>query len=996
MKLKFDASLSYQLDAIQSIVKLFDGQLRTDAMFSIDINGQEIMGQRQTDKGLANYISVNPERLHANLKQVQISNALPDSSEADFQHEGMNFSLEMETGTGKTYVYLRSIFELHKHYGYSKFVIVVPSVPIREGVLTSIDVMRHHFGTLYGNTPFNSYVYDSKQPGQLRQFATANTIQILVINIQSFQKDIAGDGDLSKLTDEELKKLNVIYRENDRLSGERPIDFVRAARPIVILDEPQNMESDKRDNAVKNLNPLCTLRFSATHKNLYNLIYRLDPIAAYDKRLVKRIEVASIVESNAPTSDTYAKLVAVSNKQGLEASVEINVGTGAEPKRSKVKLKQGDNLLDKSKGRQEYSGNWVVTAIDSSQGFEYIEFANGSTLTLGESLGGNDDEMVKAQIRVTIEEHLKKERVLRSKGIKVLTLFFVNRVADYRIYNDDGTTTLGPVGQWFEEIYAEESAKKMFKGVITDPISSIHYGYFSQDKKKVGGNYVLIDKDTRGNTAADDYAYELIMRKKERLLDLDEPLRFIFSHSALREGWDNPNVFQICTLRADMSEIGRRQTIGRGLRLPVDKTGMRVHDTEINRLTVIANESYELFANKLQTEYETDLGIQFGKIPDFAFVGIEVHESSGSYTIDLEKSQEIVSILREDGYISKAGTLTDKFNPSAVGFELKLPERFQPAVATVVDKLNTFVFKNRVVDARKRQTVKLRKQVLLDPQFEELWKRISPRTRYRVDFDSALLIENAARRIRLHLEEYRLPDLQLHMEIHDIDITEAGIEAEAGARVMKDISIGNARTLPDILGYLQNETELTRQTLSDILCTSRTLDQFKRNPQAYLSVVTTHIRAALHDVVLEGLRYEKIDRAWEMHKLEEEDGQEIVRYLENLYTVKHPDKYPFDHIEFDSMTERKFAESLDANEQVKLFVKLPSWFKVDTPVGAYNPDWAVVFEGDETLYLVRETKSTLDSEERRKKESQKILCGQKHFRALGVDFKVVTSVAELV
>jgi type III restriction enzyme len=482
--------------------------------------------------------------------------------------------------------------------------------------------LKEHFHTLYDNAPFDHFVYDSKRLGKVRQFATSNQIQIMVINIQSFQKDVA-DKDLSEMTEEELKKLNVINRENDRMSGRRPIEFIQAASPVVIIDEPQSVDTTKKSRrAIGNLNPMATLRYSATHRNPYNLLYKLDPIKAYDLRLVKRIEVASI-RSDDNFNDAYVKLLKTDNKNGIKAQIEIHKEGPTGPKAAKLWVKQGDDLYRRSDDREAYRDGYIVQNIDCTPGSEYIEFNQGRFLKLGQEVGGLGDDIMKAQVYETVEQHLKKERALKGRGIKVLSLFFIDRVANYRIYNEDGTTSLGKIGQWFEEAYKELTAKPIYKGLIPFGVADVHNGYFSQDKQGHA-------KDTRGNTADDDDTYSLIMRDKERLLDPNVALRFIFSHSALREGWDNPNVFQICTLHETQSVERKRQEIGRGLRLPVNETGERVHDETINRLTVIANESYENFARKLQTEFEEDFGIKFGRVDKIAFAKLVRRAEDGA------------------------------------------------------------------------------------------------------------------------------------------------------------------------------------------------------------------------------------------------------------------------------------------------------------------------------------------------------------------------------
>lgn len=980
MKLKFDPSLQYQQDAVNAVVDVFKGQpfALTGAMA---FQSLQIGGLFQTELGMGNRMLLPDDEILKNVHAIQEANSIEKVPAL----QGREFSIEMETGTGKTYVYLRTIFELNKVYGFRKFIIVVPSVAIREGVLKNIDVTKEHFQTLYDKVSFEHFVYDSKRLGKVRQFSNSNQIQIMVINIQSFQKDVA-DKDLAEMTEEELKKLNVINRENDRMSGRRPIEFIQAANPIVIIDEPQSVDNtEKSRRAIGNLNPMVTLRYSATHRNSYNLLYKLDPIRAYDLRLVKRIEVAS-VRTGDSFNDAYVKLIATDNSNGIRARVEIHKEGRNGLKPTKLWVKQGDDLYVKSGDRDIYREGYIVQNIDCTPGSEYIEFNQGRFLELGAEAGGLTADIMKAQIHEAVEQHLKKERALKGRGIKVLSLFFIDRVANYRVYNDDGTTRLGKIGQWFEEAYRELTAKPIYKDLIPFGVSEVHNGYFSQDRQGHA-------KDTRGNTADDEDTYSLIMREKERLLDPSVALRFIFSHSALREGWDNPNVFQICTLNETQSLEKKRQEIGRGLRLPVNADGERVHDSSINRLTVIANESYEEFARSLQTEFEEEFGIRFGKVDKIAFAKLVRRAEDGmDKEIGQEASAGIWVDLVKNGYLNEAGDILDKFDPKNPHFTLKISDAYADLVPEIIDEVNRKVFKNRIVNARERRELKFRKEVQLSPDFQALWDKIKHRTRYRVSFDTGDLIQRALARIA-QIEAIKAP--QVSTTVVEVDITDAGVAADHQiATRVRDVA--PVAALPDILAFLQKETELTRHTLAEILKRSGRLAEFKINPQAFMSEVEKQISRALHDLMLEGIKYEKVlGQHWEMSRIEQEAEKGIVRYLSNLYEVQNRDKSLFDAIEYESEVERQFARDLDSNEYVKLFVKLPSWFKIDTPIGSYNPDWAFVTEREEKLYFVRETKSTTDSEDLRTKENQKIACGRRHFDTLGVDYGVVTLLTEV-
>ena len=568
----------------------------------------------------------------------------------------------------------------------------------------------------------------------------------------------------------------------------------------------------------------------------------------------------------------------------------------------------------------------------------------------------------------------------------MLSLFFVDRVANYRVHNADGTVSLGKIGRWFEEAYRDLTDKPIYKGLIPFDVGEVHDGYFSQDREGHA-------RDTRGNSAADETTYNLIMRDKERLLDAAVGLRFIFSHSALREGWDNPNVFQICTLNETKSTEKKRQEIGRGLRLPVNGAGERVHDETVNRLTVVANESYEDFAAALQTEFEDDFGIRFGAVERIAFAGLLGAAADGSErSIGQERSARIWDELVARGYLGEAGEILDSFDPGNAHFDLVVSEEFAALKAGIIDVINRKVFRNRIVNARERRELRFLKEVQLSPDFQELWERIEQRTRYRVTFETAELIERALSRIR-QLGAIRPP--RVATTVVEVDMSEAGVSADIQIAT-RSRDVGPVKVLPDILAFLQKETELTRHTLAEILRRSGRLGEFKVNPQAFMAAVGREMVRAMHDLMLEGIKYEKtIGRRWEQSRIEEEAADGIVRYLSNLYEVQNREKCPFDAVEYESEVEKQFARDLDNNENVKLFVKLPGWFRIDTPLGPYNPDWAFVTDREEKLYFVRETKSTLDSEERRAEENRKIDCGRKHFGAVDVDYDVVTLLSEV-
>ncbi len=969
LTLKYDAALPYQRDAIAAVVDLFAGQPLADSSFRATLNTG---GALLTEFGLGNQLVLDDTALLANLQGVQERNGITRSSLLG----GRDYTVEMETGTGKTYVYLRTAFELNRTYGFRKFVIVVPSVAIREGVLHSIATMREHFRALY-NVPFDHTTYDAKQLGRLRSFATANTLQFLVINIQAFQRDVkAGvDGGDAPGT------ANVIYRENDRLSGHRPIDFLRETAPIVILDEPQKLTGDASARAIQQLNPLCTLQYSATPLDGAVRVYRLGPIEALGQKLVKRIEVASVREES-NVNDAYVRLLKVDAKKQT-AQVEINVGSGAVVAQKKVMVGPKHDLNVVSKERQEYRSGYRVSEISFDPADSYIAFGNGRRVALGQASGGLDDEVMRAQVRETVREHLEKERRLRPQGIKVLSLFFIDRVANYRQYADEGQPVLGKIGQWFEEAFAELIARPQYAGLITDPVDRIHDGYFSTDRK---GGY----RDTTGTTKDDDAAYELIMRNKERLLSLGEPLRFIFSHSALREGWDNPNVFQICTLNESQSVTRKRQEIGRGLRLPVNQHGERVRDDQVNRLTVVANESYRDFARGLQEEFE-EAGVRFGIVMPLDFAQLTTVRDGVETPIGQEQSREIWEALKFKGHLDGDGRIQLGFDPDALNFELLSGDEFKGMEAQIIDRLSGTLIGSQIGDARKRQRVTVQEQVIDDPAFEALWDHVSQRTRYHLTFDSRELIASAVQRLR---EAPPVQPLRITVDTRGLTIDRKGVRVGESRRIY-DSDVVAPTTIPDVLAYLQNETDLTRDTLVEILIQSGRLGDLPVNPQAFITMATREIAAALSALMIPGIVYERVaDDQWELTRIRREGKAGLDRYLSNLYEVANPAKSPYRFVEYDSRVEEQFARALDHNEDVRFFVKLPDWFTVDTPIGTYNPDWAIMLRDGNRLYLVQETKGSLIPEDRRPAENAKIACAEKHFAAIDVAYGVTTDLRE--
>jgi type III restriction enzyme len=991
MKIQFDAQQQYQLDAVSAVVDIFDGQPLEQPDFALIQAGEGsglFEGQAQTEIGVGNRLAVTADDIRENVRRIQNGNdiEIPDSNGAleswsifgsagEFVRHCYHFSVEMETGTGKTYVYLRTIFELSRRYGFKKFIIVVPSVAIREGVLKNIEITREHFKALYNNIEFESFVYDAKKANRLRQFASSNTIQILVINIDAFRKNFTGT--------EEEHKSNVIYQDRDQTNGVRPIEFIQSTTPIVFIDEPQSVDStEKSQDAIKALNPLCTLRYSATHRNPYNLVYRLDPIKAFGLHLVKQIVVDSAITSGA-MNDAFVRVEKIDIKNGIKAKLRIQIQAPTGAKEKSVTVKNEHDLYELSENRAQYKDGFVVTEIDGTPGAEFVKFNGGLILRLGEEQGGMREDVWKAQIRKTVEKHLTKELQVRQLGLKVLSLFFVDRVANYRSYDDSGQPVAGKFTQEFEDTLAHLAKDHRFSSLewLKLPIKSLHNGYFAQDKKG-------ILKDTRGDTQADDDVYNLIMKDKERLLSTDEPLRFIFSHSALREGWDNPNVFQICTLNETQSVMKKRQEIGRGLRLPVNQDGVRVFDESVNKLFVVANESYDDFARKLQTEYEEDCGVIFGKVPIQAFVKMAQVVDGKEQPLGKEVAGEIWNSLIANGILASDGKIQPKFDPKKDGFTLNLPEQHKALESQLIDVLSNYQIERHIRDNRKEGPNRLKKAVQLSPEFEALWERIKPRTTYQVEFTTDDLVHRAVQALR---KMQRVEAAKVSFTTAELSVTNAGVEAHAVAA--KTETLQYRGSLPDILAYLQNETELTRSTLVRILKESGRLSEFFVNPQRFMDSVAAILKSELHQLIVDGIKYERIPATEPEFEWRQElfKSEELINYLTTLQV----DHSIYEYIVYDSQVEREFAQKLDAREDIKLFVKLPRWFEVETPIGKYNPDWAILKHNEETLYLVRETKSTKDFLKLRTTEADKVRCGQKHFEAIGTSFAVVVNADEV-
>lgn len=876
MKIKFEPNQKYQREAIDAVIDLLKGQPHSQESLDLSTIVEPTL---EGAIGTANQILLSDEAILENLQEIQSRHHIQQTANEPSDLKGFDFSIEMETGTGKTYVYLRTILELYVTYGLSKFMIVVPSVAIREGVLKSIDLMKEHFKTLYDNLPFDSYVYDSRKLTFLRQFAQSNELQIMVMNLDAFNK-----------------KSNIINRPNEDMGGLEPITFVQKTNPILILDEPQNMENEKSKEAIANLCPLLKLRYSATHRHAYHVLYRLDPVKAYQLQLVKRIGVTSIVtedEFNQPHiefHDTKATKTTVSAQLTVD-----ELQKDGSIKRKKKWMRAGDDLFDKSNGRHLYRG-YIIDQIH--HGEKWISFSNNIRIEKGFSYGVDRDVMMRVQLEETIRAHFEKElevsKMPKGKRLKVLSLIFIDKVSHYA--DDDGK-----IRRWYFDLYNTIRKEKPFSDLDLPSAECAQGSYFSQDNKNK-------PKDTSGKTKQDDETYNKIMRDKEQLLTLEEPMRFIFSHSALREGWDNPNVFQICTLNETFSEIKKRQEIGRGLRLPVDESGERCTDMQVNRLTVVANEHYDDFAAALQTEM-TDAGYEFSK--------------------------------------------------------------------THID------------NNRERQPIQLLSKWKENTHFIELWERIKYKTKYSVSFPTDELVKKAVHRI----QSIRLQAPKIKVTHVDMDVSKEGVSGEAVLESKSSYQAVSSYSIPNIIEAIQRMTQLKRKTIINILQHADNYEQLLLNPQRYIEEATHHIQSVLIQMMIDGIQYEKI--AGDYYEMRQFEMGEMSSYLSR---VVDSSKSIYTSTEVDSKIERSFAEELERMVDIRFYLKLPFWFTVKTPLGTYNPDWAIVKEenGQEKLYFIAETKGSTDEDDLRGKERQKIKCGEAHFNLLtDVNYKVVSSANEL-
>ena len=1020
LEFKYSSDQQYQLDAIDAVCDLFRGQEFLDARFTADFGalarpeqeglpGMGVPVQTQLlTVGHANGLRLSARQLEENLHAVQEANNLPQTHDVT-DGRLRDFTIEMETGTGKTYVYTRTIYELNRRYGLTKFVIVVPSVAIREGVKKSFESTKTHFEQLYDHTPLECFVYDSSKLGAVTNFAVSSSIQVMTINIGAFNKDNDFDEDeIAASLASGSDKRNIFHRPSEKLIGGRsPQELVSSCNPIVIIDEPQSVDNTaKSQHAIDTLNPLFVLRYSATHKRKLNMVYQLGPVEAFQEHLVKGIVVDSVL-SESDLNGAFVRLESVDGRNGYSAKLTIDKREerGGQ-KRKTITVRTGADLYQKSNDNEDYRDGWIVSNIGTEPGNEFVQFENGTYLDLGEAVNDPESDAVKrAQIAETIEDHLDRQLRLRPLGIKVLSLFFIDKVEKYRAYEGKGTSwRKGEYAEIFEEEYRRLATSEKWRrryeraGVPlpTDP-TPLHQGYFAVDGK---GKFK--DTNQSASTKADTSAFELIMHKKETLVSLpdgkdpDKDVCFIWSHSALKEGWDNPNVFQICTLVETKDTLTKRQKIGRGLRLPVDQEGERCLDPDVNVLTVICNESYKDFANGLQKEFEEN-GYRFGILGPESFTNIILRQPDGSEEkLGYERSRQVYESLEQQGLVedkgAKKGSIKPELKAAAERGEVPLPadvadtEGVQEQVCGIVlhkaEKL-------QIRDKKKEVEVELEKDVSLDPAFQALWERIRQTTRYELHVDTEELVGKAVEGIR---QMPRVKPVEVVSTSAGLNVGDSGVSADE-SRVRSSIVRTDAvhvYDLPDPLSELSDSTGLTRSTLARILTESGRMDEFAVDPMTFLSQVSSRIESAKNQVVAKGIKYTRRPQS-EWYTMDILAVRDLRAYLDQNAWAPHHHKSLYNYVVYDSSSiEKPYAVELDRSEQVKVFAKLPKGFKIDTPLGSYNPDWAYVEEGDDgqqRVYFVVETKGK-ERGENRPTEEAKISCAEKHFEALqlGDDF----------
>ena len=1023
MKFKFKIQ-QYQTDAVNAIADVFQGQsYQSQTKYTMDrgiykastqisMFDAGVMAQSEDDDvGFANArIELSPEQLLENIRNIQSFSNLHESDTLSHKFGAVDLDVEMETGTGKTYVYIKTMFELNKRYGFSKFIVVVPSIAIREGVKKSFEMTQDHFMDTYGKKA-RFFIYNSKRLNEIEQFSSSNSINVMIINIQAFN---ARGADARR-----------IYEELDEFQSRKPIDVIARNRPIIILDEPQKMGGEATQGSLENFNPLFSMNFSATHKTQHNLVYVLDALDAFNKKLVKKIQVKGFTVKNLRGTNGYLYLqdiiLSPSKPPIARMEIEIQYSSGKVNRETRL-FKAGDNLYQASNEMEQYRDGFVINEINPFN--NTVSFFNGGVLELGKAAGEvSEMDMRRIQIRETIRSHFEKESELFERGIKVLSLFFIDEVAKYRQYNESGEEINGVYGDIFEQEY-----NKIVNDYITlfdtpyvrylksTTAAKAHNGYFSIDKK---GRKV--DSEVkRGSDISDDVsAYDLILKDKERLLSFDEPTRFIFSHSALREGWDNPNVFQICTLKHSSSNVQRRQEVGRGLRLCVNSSGERMDATipnfdvhGMNVLTVIANDSYEDFVKGLQTEMKETLYERPSRASKEFFSGKKIVVGGEEKIITPQQATAIYRYLLKNDYIDDSDKPTDTYKNAVTNRTLEpMPFEIEPMAEAVhklvqsiydSDALNSMVedgHQSKIQDNRLNENFRKK-------EFQALWKLINHKYAYTVEFDSEELILKAVKEIddKLYVTAltYTVSTGEQKEHINSAEI-ENGMSFRTARTRTETIRTATSDTIKyDLIGKIASETSLTRKTVAEILKSIRP-DKFAcypTNPEDFINKVSKLINEQKASIIVERVSYNQVDGTFDSEIFTE--SKSTGEFKNAFKATKHIRDYVFvDGLNKDDSTERRFAEDLDRADEVCVYAKLPRSFYIPTPVGNYSPDWAIAFQEGSVkhIYFVAETKGSLDTMQIRPVERAKIECAKKLYNKMStsqVRYEYVTSYGELL
>lgn len=1010
MKLKFKHQ-KFQADAAKAVVDVFAGQPYLTANYLLD-RGDDKQGTLINDPYFTGWCNqpivpqLSDNIILENLNKVQRVNLIAPSPKLEGRY---NLTIEMETGVGKTYTYIKTMYELNKHYGWSKFIVVVPSIAIREGVYKSFTVTQEHFAEEYGKK-IRFFIYNSAQLTNIDQFASDSAMQVMIINSQAFNA--------------KGKDARRIYMELDEFRSRKPIDIVAKTNPILIIDEPQSVEGKQTKERLKEFNPLITLRYSATHKadSIYNMVYRLDAMEAYNKKLVKKIAVKGVSQSGTTATEGFVYLESINlSDKNPTATISFDY-KGKTIRQVTRKVSEGFNLYDNSNGMEEYKNNYTVTSIDGRD--NSVQFANGIKIFAGDVIGEvNENQLRRIQIRETILSHIERERKLFYKGIKVLSLFFIDEVVHYRKYDKSGNAEKGGFAKIFEEEYndiinhfqPEFGEEEYLKYLAAIKAEDTHAGYFSIDKK----GKIIDSKVGRGKETSDDVdAYDLIMKNKELLLDRNpqrSPVRFIFSHSALREGWDNPNVFQICTLKQSASEVRKRQEIGRGLRLCVNQDGERmdagvlgadVHN--VNVLTVIASESYKKFTKKLQEEIAEAVADRPTKVTDALFENVVIKDLQGNKKIiDKKLAHTITFALIRNEYVDENDELTEKFYADKKNKDVKLPDSIKEFKDSIIEIL-TSVYSDKAIQIENARSnnveLHIDRNKLAMPEFKALWQKINAKSVYVVDFNTDELIKNAVDVLNAKL---RINKIYFKVETGVMEQIESKAALAKGNAFIKEqnatygsdkkIAI-NSSVKYDLIGKLVAATGLTRKDIVKILTAIEkpVFDQFKDNPEEFIIKAAGLINDEKATAVIQHITYDMLDEKYDTDIFTEPTmkgklGTNVVKTKKHLY----------DHVLYDSANEKNFAQELDTNKDVAVYVKLPNGFYISTPVGKYNPDWAIAFyEGSvKHIYFVAETKGSLSSLQLKDIEKAKIHCAKEHFKAISngsVVYDVVDGYDELM